>query len=124
METVKSERDWPKYTPVLSLDYNILVTSISGIAGGLAAGTRHPCPVIEPVGPTGSVASLSAALVVTQGGRARLLAMNEAEDVSVPRTGRWLASRRADHRQDGLVRLPERSTRCWHREALQQSRLK
>ena len=32
--------------------------------------------------------------------------MDEAEDLSVSGFGRWLASRRTDHRQDGLVCLP------------------
>jgi hypothetical protein len=43
--------------------------------------------------------------------------MDEAEDLSVSGSGRWVASRRADHRQDGLVCLPARGARCRHREA-------
>ena len=35
----------------------------------------------------------------------------------VPRYGQWLASRRTDHRQDGLVCLPARGARCRHQEA-------
>ena len=36
-----------------------------------------------------------------------LLALDEAEDLPIPGPGRWLASRCAHPRQDGLVRVPE-----------------
>src|SRR3982074_3146465 len=43
--------------------------------------------------------------------------MDEAEDLPVSGSGRWLASRCAHHRQGGLVRLSERGTGCRDREA-------
>ena len=48
---------------------------------------------------------------------ARVLALDEAEDLPVPRHGEQLASRCADHRESGLDRRHERSEGCWAYEA-------